>query len=253
MYIYIKKINIVIIYTLICILFLSIIFLNDNINEKKKIDNEIIEFKSRGELIYQNDIYSYYKVDKKYDYEDSSNIVNTYDDKFVGSTGDIYVTNRNPLPSFFVTKWLSRLSYIGHCGIVYSDDGSKMVEIVGNKSRDENVVRIVDNEWLDIDSPIYIIVRLKNIDDNLKNNIVNECDDLLGCRYNYLFLFKSKKRFYCTDLISHIYKKLDININKDGLFTTGNDIVENNNTYMIYYRERYVENGKVKYNVYYLQ
>ena len=224
----------------------------DNIIEKNNIDNQIEEFKSRGEIIYQDDIYSYYKVCKKYDYEDTNNIVESYDDKFVGTIGDIYVTNRNPLPSFFVTKWLSRLSYIGHCGIVYSEDGSKTVEIVGNKSREENVVKIYDNEWLDIDSPNYIILRLKDINAKDKENIVNECNNVLSCKYNYLFLFHNKKRFYCTDLISYIYKTVNINLNSDYFFTTGSDLVENDSTYMIYYRERYVENNKVKYNIYYL-
>lgn len=248
-----KKINITIIIILILILSLSCIFLIDNIIEKREIDNQITDFKSRGVLVYQDDIYSYYRVSKKYDYEDTSNIVESYDDKFVGTTGDIYITNRNPLPSFFVTKWISRLSYIGHCGIVYSEDASKMVEIVGNKSKEENVVRIVENEWLNIDSPNYIILRSKEINDETKESIINECNNVLGCKYNYTFIFHSKKRFYCIDLVSYIYKKIGINLNKDYFFTTGSDLVENNSTYMIYYRERYIENNKVKYNVYYLQ
>lgn len=253
MYISLKKINILIISILAIILLLSSIFLVDNVIEKNNIDKQIEVFKSRGELIYRNDIYNYYEVRKKYDYEDTSNIVDNYDDKNVGTIGDIYVTNRNPLPSFFVTQWLSRLSYIGHCGIVYSENGSKMVEIVGNKEREENVVKIYDNEWLDIDSPNYIILRLKDIDDNKKENIVSECNKILGCKYNYLFLFHSEKKFYCTDLISYIYKKIGINLNDDYFFTTGSDLIENESTYMIYYREKYIEDGKAKYNIYYLK
>lgn len=248
----IKKLNKVINIILIILLVLMIIFLSDCIIEKNKIDNIVDEFKSRGQLVYQNDIYSYYKVEKKYEYEDTSNILDNYSDINVGTTGDIYVTNRNPLSGFFVTKWLSRLSYIGHGGIVYSEDGSKMVEIVGNEGRENNVVKINDNTWLEIDSPNYIILRPKNITNEQKDIIQSECNKILGSRYNYFFLISSNKRFYCTDLISYIYKKVDIILNKDMFFTTGSDIIVNDDTYMIYYRERYINNKKVCYNIYYL-
>ena len=247
-----KRINIIILLILLMVLFLSLTFLVDNVIEKKHIDKKINEFVSRGELIYQNDIYTYYKVSKKYDYEDTSNIINEYNDKTVGTVGDIYLSNRNPVNGFFITKWLSRLSYIGHGGVVFSEDGSKMLEIVGNKSRKENVVKIYENTWLDIDSPSYVMLRVKDIDNIDKENIINEGNKILGCRYNYSFIFSSKKRFYCTDLISYIYNCIDIKLNKDMFFTTGNDIIDNDNTYMIYYRQRYVKNGKVCYNIYYL-
>ena len=36
------------------------------------------------------------------------------------------------------------------------------------------------------------------------------------------------------------------------LFTTGSDMITNENTYMIYYREKFIKDNKVYYNIYYL-
>jgi hypothetical protein len=41
-----------------------VIFFVDCICEKNIIDKKILEFKNRGEYVYQNDIYTYYKVKK---------------------------------------------------------------------------------------------------------------------------------------------------------------------------------------------
>jgi len=247
-----NKTYIILMSILLLIVLFIIIFFVDNTFEKAKIDKKINDFISRGQLIYQDETFSYYKVTKKYEYEDTKKVVNNYDDNFVGTIGDIYLSNRNPAPGFFVTKWISRLSYIGHGGVVFSDDGSQMLEIVGNKEIKNNVVKIEDNNWLTIDSPKYVILRVKDIDIDKKETIINEGNKILGCKYNYSFIFPSNKRFYCTNLISYLYKKLDINLNKDLFFTTGNDIIENENTYMIYYRQRYTRNNKVCYNIYYL-
>ena len=237
---------------LIIILILLCIFLFDSFIEDSAINKSIDEFKSRGVLVYEENNYSYYKISKKYDYEDCSNIIDTYTDINIGTIGDIYISNRDPLGGFFITEWISRISWIGHAGIIYSEDGSKTLEIVGNKSKEENVVKVYDNTWMKIDSEEYLILRVKGISNKEKEEIINVSNNLMGSRYNYLFLFSSNKRFYCTDLISNIYNNLDINLNKDYLFTTGSDIASNDNTYIIYYRERYIKNNKVCYNIYYL-
>ncbi len=236
----------------IVILLLFVIFIIDGAIESNKINKDIENFKNRGQLVYQNDIYTYYKVSKLYDYEDCNNVVDSYDDKFVGDVGDIYLTDRDPLGGFFITDWISKITWIGHGSIVYNSSATEMLEIVGNKSKEENVVKVVDNIWLDIDSPRYVMLRVKDMDNQKRNIIKQESDKLLGCKYNYLFMFGGNKRFYCTDLISKIYKKIDINTNKDYFFTTGSDIISNEETYLIYYREKYTKNNKECYNIYYL-
>ena len=244
---YFKIINTVIFVLLIC----ALSFFIDGIIEKNKTNKKIEEFKSRAELIYENDIYTYYKVSKKHQYEDTSNIVKNYDDINVGTTGDIYLTNRNPINGFFVTSLISKMSYIGHGAMIYDEKGKEIVEIVGNKSWEENEVKIVENKWLTIDSPNYIILRSKNIDSKRKEVLKEESNNILGSKYNYTFI-SNKKTFYCTDMISYLYKKINIKLNKDFFFTTGSDIITNNEMYIIYFRERYIKNNKVCYNVYYL-
>ena len=70
---------------------------------------------------------------------------NNYTDLNVGTIGDIYISNRDPLGDFFITEWISKIAWIGHAGVVYNEDATKMVEIVGNDTKENNVVKIYEN------------------------------------------------------------------------------------------------------------
>ena len=239
-------------YVLIILLLLVTIFIFDISIESNSIDNSIFEFISRGVYVDSIDNFNYYKVSKKYGYEDCSNICDDYTDINIGTIGDIYISNRDPLGDFFITEWISKRAWIGHAGIIYDQEAKKMVEIVGNDTKENNVVKIYNNTWLTKDSLEYVVLRVKDINDQDKKNIVTECDKILGCKYDYTFLLGGSKRFYCTNLVSYIYKKIDVKLNKDMLFTTGSDMIISENTYMIYYRMKYVKDNKVYYNIYYL-
>lgn len=244
---YYKAINI----TIIIILGLTLIFLSDGIIEKSKINQKIEDFISRSIYLYENEMYTYYKVPRKYIYEETDKILNSPEDKFVGTTGDIYLSNRNPINGFFLTKWISKMSYIGHGGMVYSNDGSQMIEITGNKGRKENIVKVIDNTWLTIDSPNYVILRVKDINDTKRERLVQEGNKIIGKRYNYTFI-SNKNSFYCTDMISYLFNRIDVKLNNDSFFTTGSDIITDDDTYIIYYREKIFKNDKVHYNIYYM-
>ena len=62
-------------------------------------------------------------------------------------------------------------------------------------------------------------------------------------------MFYSKNKYYCTDLISRVLKKENIKTNYDSFYTTGNDLIVSNNTYIIFLCER-VKDGF--FNIYYL-
>ncbi len=239
-------------YILIILILLITIFIIDTSIESNNIDKEIEEFKSRAVFVETINNFNYFKVIKKYDYEDCSNICNNHTDLNVGTIGDIYISNRDPLGDFFITEWISKIAWIGHAGVVYNEDATKMVEIVGNDTKENNVVKIYENTWLSKDSLEYIVLRVKDINEKSKMSIVEESEKLLGHRYDYTFLFGGNKRFYCTNLVSYIYKKIGIKLNNDMLFTTGSDMITNENTYMIYYREKFIKDNKVYYNIYYL-
>lgn len=248
----IKAINKLFSFFIILLLFFTI-FIIDGCIENNILNKEINDFKKRGQLIYINDNVNYYEISPKYEYEDSKNIVRGYDNINIGTTGDIYITDRNPINDFFITDWLSKLTWIGHCGLIYNEEGTLMTEIVGNRKRKDNVVKIKENDWFNNDSKHSIVLRVKDISNNDKEKIQYESRKVLGCRYNYSLIFSSNKSFYCSDLVTHIYEKIEINLNSDYFFSTGSDIISNDNTYIIYYKERVDTKEKTYYNVYYLK
>ena len=206
-------------YILILLLLLVTIFIFDITFESNEIDKDIIEFKSRAVYVDSIDNFNYYKVIKKYDYEDSSNICNNYTDISVGTIGDIYVTNSDPFGGFFVTEWISKYAWIGHAGMIYNEEGTKTIEIIGNGAKEDNVVKIYDNDWLEKVSSELMVLRVKDISKSDKSNIINEGEEIFGRKYDYTFLLGGNKRFYCLSLVSYIYKKIDIKLNNDMFFT----------------------------------
>ena len=50
-------------------------------------------------------------------------------------------------------------------------------------------------------------------------------------------ILQNNKKFYCSNLITHIYKKIGIELNEDHFLTTGSDIITNEQTYIIYYKD----------------
>ncbi|MBO7079018.1 MAG: hypothetical protein J6W64_04310, partial [Bacilli bacterium] len=141
-----------------------------------------------------------------------------------------------------------------------TDDGAVIVEITDHTTTDnKNVedvsgVKYSQNTWISEDdgSPYIIGLRIKGISGEVKERIVDFASNNIGKEYNYLFI-KREERFYCTDLVSRAYEDSGININYDGFFVTGNDMIVSGETYIIFIREKYVENGEEYYNIYYLQ
>ena len=238
---------------IIIILFLFMIFVVDGYIESSHINKEIKDFKERGELVYQTDNTNYFQVLKKYDYEDTKNVIRDYENINIGTTGDIYISDRDPAHNFFITKWMSKQTWIGHLGLVFDQDATKTVEIVGNKTIKENVVRIYNNNWMNVSSPRYLVMRVKDINNTQKERLIEAANNVLGCGYNYTFIFQNNKKFYCSNLITHIYKKIGIELNEDHFLTTGSDIITNEQTYIIYYKETIIKQGKKLYNVYFLK
>lgn len=237
---------------IIIIFFFFTIFVIDGYIESDNVNEQINDFKKRGQLVYQNKNTNYYKVVKQYEYEDANNVLREYENINIGTVGDIYISDRDPAHNFFVTKWLSRQNWIGHLGMVYNKDATQMIEIVGNKSLKENVVKIWDNNWMNVSSPRYLIMRIKGINENKKSDLINESNKILGSKYNYTFLFQNNKKFYCSSVVSHIYNKIGIQLDKDRFITTGSDIITNNETYIIFYRETIYKKGNQAYNIYFL-
>lgn len=240
---------------LLIIIVIFTIFLGNGIVEKGLINREIDAFKARGEFVVEYGRTSYYLVPKAYSYEDASHQVLDLSNRiYPGSTGDIYITNRNPLPESLIVGWLSSMMWMGHCAIVSSEDGSRVTDIVGNISYDENVVRETENNWITNGSKNeeIALVRIKGFEDSHREAMMTYLTNHMGYRYNYTFLFNRRKTFYCSDLASRAAKAAGFDINYDGLVTTGADLLLSKDTYLIYYREKIIINNEEKYHVYFL-
>ena len=252
-------------YFLLALVCAVIIFLVNGYIEKAFIRNEIKEFVSRGkyettlvENTLDGTIYvDYYKVKAKHTYEDLSRRIFNINDrnKYVGAKADIILTTRNPLRGLnepLIEKpveYLATNFFIGHASINITDDGSRIVEVVGNQ--EDNGVREWSNDWLVFDdaSPEIVALRIKNTTNENRNQMVDYCTKQIGKKYNYMFLINMPNSYYCTDLISRASKYAGININYDFFQTTGNDMIMSNNTYIIFYR---VKTDTNRYKAYYL-
>lgn len=251
----------------IVLLSILIVFITNGFIEKAVVNRDLKEFKARGIYTFSEGGNNFYKVIKKYDYEDTKQVYNPLDKyQYIGTTGDIILTSRNPMR--YSRSWLvenvcgffSKNFFVGHSSLIVSDDGAIMAEITAHEIVDgENVdensgVRIVINDWINADdgSEYILGLRVKNASSEDIEEVVDYVYDNLGKKYNYSFLFFRKNRYYCTDLVSRAYKAAGININYDYLVTTGNDMIVSSNTYLVFCREKVVNNGNTEYNIYYL-
>lgn len=255
---------------LIFVLIICSLFIINGFVEKVAVTNEIKEFKDRGEYQFTEIIngqeVKIYKVSPMYDYEDVSrdvfNKVENYGvvNYYLGSKTDITITARNPLrnvSSAVVREFVGFFSnnfYIGHATMNTTDDGSKYIESVGN-SFEDNMVREEKNTWINTevrsgdDTNRFLGLRLKNTTEEIRNEIVEELRTKIGLKYNFNFFVNHPNKYYCTDLLSRSTKKSGIDINYDGFFSIGNDIILSKNTYLIFYVDR-IENGL--FELYYL-
>lgn len=262
----IKVLEYVLIFVLVCC---SIFILNGTI-EKIFVNKEIRDFKERGEYVGTETIngqnVKMYLVKAKYDYEDVSrpsfNKVEKYGviKYYLGSKTDITITSRNPLRMVDsglirdIAGFFSNNFYIGHATINITDDGSKYIESVGNLGSNNGVLESY-NSWVDTeirggdDTNRIVGLRLKNTTEEIRDNIAKEVQSKVGLEYNFNFFIPKKDKYYCTDLISRTTKKYGIDINYDGMFSIGNDIILSKNTYLIFYIDR-VSRGNFEF--YYL-
>lgn len=236
----------------IVLMFFVIVFIVDSVSESHEINKIVQEFKDRGQLVYETDTKHYYKVTKKYDYEDTSSpILRDYNSSHIGTIGDIYISNRDPL-GFFVLEYISKKIYIGHSGLVYDKDATKTIEVVGNLDKKDNVVKEWNNNWIYESSPNYIFLRVKGINEEKRKEIQAEYEKLKGQPFNYNFLCNNKNRHYCSEFVSYVYKQIGYNLNKDYYATTGADYIVDDDTYIIYYQETYIDNNIKHRNIYFL-
>ena len=251
------------------ITFVGIFFINGGI-EKIFVTDEINSFIGRGvfekEIIINGQKVNVHKVSPIYEYEDISRPTfsevkynNYYTEYFIGSLADITLTSRNPLrlidypmirqtAGFFANNF-----YIGHATLNTTDNGDYYIESVGNTEVNgvvENISTWFETEVRAGDDTNRIIgLRVKETTKEDREKIVAEARSKIGLEYNMNFFYKHPNKYYCTDLISRIYEKYGYDINYDGFFSIGNDMILSKNTYIIFYIDRV---SSESFNLYYL-
>ena len=234
------------------LLIFIIVFISTVEVEATHANKAIEEFIARGEYLYTEDKTEYYIVRKQYDYENTDlRIVDIPNDGYVGTIGDIYFTDTD-FGSNFITKYVCRKLRVGHCAVVASPKAEFNYEIVGNVSKEEDVVKIYENDWKDlINYHEYIAIRIKGMNEDKQNQLLLQFQKMEGRPYNYFVFAHIKNKYYCSDMATEAYKDVfGLNIN-NFFISTGASMITNDNTYLIYYK-REVNKDDIEYQVYFL-
>jgi hypothetical protein len=231
--------------------------------ENIQVNHDIKEFKNRA--VFEEEItieYSYgnfqtrryYKVSRETSYElfDTRSVF--YDDtrKFLGQSGDIFVSQDSPFPYNPLVHLFVSYYFGGHAAIKNHDN--KFIEAVGFPSGDETVLdfmlhpgnephnfsatvsKSASNYWLnpvyrttsDQEYPYYgtkyrndfIGLRVKNITEAQIDGAIAYGEDKIGTAlYNFLFFLDMKYKFYCTDLVSRAYQSVMVDEDDQRLYS----------------------------------
>ena len=235
---------------ILLVLIYLLIFLFNGFQENIRMDLEIKRFVEKAtferEEIYNGNKIKFYKVSRETLQEKP--VIYYNNGYYLGSNGDIFLSKISPFPYLPLFHEAFGYFFGGHASVVtnYDINGNKLnysqfsIEINGKE--EDNRVRYTLNNWFD--TKTCIGVRIKNVDDKAFTDCLKS---KLGYKYNYTYVFNTKNKYYCTDLVSRTAAEVGYNLN-DGFITSVNDLFLSKDTYIIYYQ--YVSNN-IKY-VYYL-
>lgn len=239
-----KKINlfnkVLITLIIIFLLILSIFFIR-GYSENTLVNQEINDFKSLGVKVFSDEInkIEFYEIEK----EESSRTFSyqyLYDDDksndYFGDVGDITITDRNPLGDYPFGEMIApvvKLLNIGHATINYYGN-----QIIESEGKYDKVVSLKENTWLEIEGYNHIIGLKVKTTEEVKTQAIMESYKMIGQKYNWDFLISKENKKYCLDLISASYDKVNIDLNSDKWYVTGNDLILSSETYIYYFQEK---------------
>lgn len=216
----------------------------------------ISQFKKRGVLdeTHSTNKVKYYPIDSNEERPTIQNYGGTY---YPGNSGDILISLKSELDIPFIQDFISFFAG-GHAAVVLGDyqDATSSVTVdqtmestgVGN---DANAgVSDKGDCWVDASPYDEVICLRVDTTEEQRNRILAEAMALSDDPYNYAFIWDTKKKTYCSDLIQKIYRKQGFNLNKDGFTTSVYDLIVTSETYISYYH--YVDYDGVRH-VYYLK
>lgn len=189
-----------------------------------------------------------------------------------GSEGDIFVTRQSPFPFYPGIHQFISFYFGGHAA--YLDDNNRVYEVAGIpdleegetflnvffKGNDSTTVYSTGNYWFDDDRrdedddsysyygsyyrKEWVGLRVKGVSQEEVKLVTAEMQRLeeMEAQYNFQFIFNRKDRYYCTDLMSRAYETIinnnslkKVNLNRDGVAVTVNDLILSKDVYLAYY------------------
>lgn len=164
-----------------------------------------------------------------------------------GGPGDILTTKIAAIDIPVINEGIT--FYVGGhaalCAFPYTTDevsftSNNTLEVTGFGS-DITVGKRTKRSWF-IDD--YYEIMAYRVDTSLENRYQAFLNSLayLGQEYNYSFIFNTKNKKYCSDLVSQSFKTVGINLNPDYVATTVLDLMASPKVYLTYY-SRVDENG----------
>ena len=211
----------------------------------------------------------YWPVPRETSFEqDNRNVFQDEDKNILGQAGDIFATRQSPFKNIPVFHQFMTFYYGGHAAIYdgtyfleatgYPEDFNEFIEVVSNKGDDPNhglsttasrksfhywTKPTTNGDYHDIYyRSKYVGLRIKDIDDELINEMIVSAEEKIDNNrlYNFLFFLNMKYKYYCTDFVSRSYEdaynrikneKSEYrsngyakNLNDDGFITSVNDL-----------------------------
>lgn len=208
----------------------------------KNVYQVILVEQFKKDAVYQEEISTnkmkFYKIESD---ESLPAFTNYYNYILPGAPGDILVSREaivHPIINPFISYFAG-----GHAAIClddYSDFNISAttidsIEATGLEPGD-NTSKIFDRSYWG-DNSVYdevIGLRVKMTEEERKEVISASCG-LLGDPYNFSFIFDLNNKSYCSDLVSKVFSKIGVNLNKDEFSTSVYDLVISSDTYISYY------------------
>ena len=223
----------------------------------KNIEKIILVEQFKNKAVYQEQLSTntlkFYKVESN---EQMPTFIRQNGEIYPGNIGDILVSVEasvlNPLVSNFVSFFAG-----GHAGLCVGEYKDNDIVVLNNNTIETSALddtgdycQVYTKDYW-INKSIYkeVIGLRCNITYDQKMEVNSLACAYIEDPYNFTFLFDTINKSYCSDLISKIYKKVGINLNKDGFTTSIYDIIVSSDSYISYYH--YYDNDGVRH-IYYL-
>ena len=239
---YRKQIKIIL---FILITSLTSIFIGMTLNsivETTKISIEIDNFMKKGE--YQESLSTvtnkYYKVPRETWMADIDSYVVINNRVTYGNSGDIIIRMKSQAGNLQITKDLVSYYFGGHAASVCYTETYKGASYSNNYCIESHysagVQKTYSGYW-DNDNykDEFLCLRVKASEEK-KRKAFHYMADQIGKKYNHSYIFGTKNKYYCSDLISRAWQTAGIDLNYDGFYCSIQDIICSSKTYISFYK-----------------